>query len=236
MRSTLFLCSLLGAGIAAAEFKEAPIEDQNPEGVTYTATLPDKASTELRGSISGTAGPGGEGVIFSVDFYGFPDEKEYGPFSYHIHDQPVPEDGNCTKTLAHLDPFARGEDPPCDKDDPATCQIGDLSGKYGSISDVANGKHFKAEYHDLYSSTRPGPAAFFGNRSVVVHMKNKTRISCANFMQEPSYPGGNTTVAPTGVYPTGAPSPTITQFPGSAARVGAGAVGVIVAGVAALVL
>ena len=28
---------------------------------------------------------------------------------YHLHDHPVPTDGNCTNTLAHLDPFQRGE-------------------------------------------------------------------------------------------------------------------------------
>jgi len=52
---------------------------------------------------------------------------------YHIHDEPVPASGNCTQTLAHLDPFIRGEDPPCDASAPETCQVGDLSGKYGKI-------------------------------------------------------------------------------------------------------
>lgn len=28
---------------------------------------------------------------------------------YHIHVAPVSGDGNCTNTLAHLDPFVRGE-------------------------------------------------------------------------------------------------------------------------------
>lgn len=36
-------------------------------------------------------------------------------------------------------------------------------------------------YTDLYSSTLPGIGAFFGNRSIVVHYNNKTRITCANF-------------------------------------------------------
>jgi hypothetical protein len=50
---------------------------------------------------------------------------------YHIHDYPVPADGNCTATGAHVDPFVRGEAPPCDASAPATCQVGDLSGKHG---------------------------------------------------------------------------------------------------------
>jgi len=53
---------------------------------------------------------------------------------YHIHDQPVPADGNCTKTLAHLDPTQRGEIPPCDPTTPEECQVGDLAGKHGNIT------------------------------------------------------------------------------------------------------
>ena len=53
---------------------------------------------------------------------------------YHIHDQPVPSDGNCTKTLAHQDPTERGEIPPCDPSAPETCQVGDLAGKHGNIT------------------------------------------------------------------------------------------------------
>ena len=53
---------------------------------------------------------------------------------YHIHDQPVPADGNCTGTKAHLDPYIRGEKPPCDPTMPQMCQVGDLSGKHGNIT------------------------------------------------------------------------------------------------------
>jgi hypothetical protein len=93
---------------------------------------------------------------------------------------PVPSDGNCTKTLAHLDPFIRGETPVCDKSAPATCQVGDLSGKHGAIP--TDGRSvFEASYVDLYASTAEGIGAFFGNRSIVFHYPNKTRITCASF-------------------------------------------------------
>ena len=97
---------------------------------------------------------------------------------YHIHDAPVPADGNCTTTLAHLDPYIRGEDPVCDKTKPATCQVGDLSGKFGKIESDP----FEATYVDKYASLKPGIGAYFGNRSFVLHFANKTRISCANFL------------------------------------------------------
>ena len=53
---------------------------------------------------------------------------------YHIHEKPVPADGNCTGTGAHLDPYKRGETPPCDASKPETCQTGDLSGKHGNLT------------------------------------------------------------------------------------------------------
>jgi Cu/Zn superoxide dismutase len=53
---------------------------------------------------------------------------------YHIHEKPVPADGNCTGTGAHLDPYKRGETPPCDASKKESCQVGDLSGKYGNIT------------------------------------------------------------------------------------------------------
>jgi len=108
---------------------------------------------------------------------------------YHLHVAPVPANGNCTATLAHLDPFARGEDPPCDKNHLETCQSGDLSGKYG---DIPEGKDtFEASYVDLYSSTLEGLGSFFGNRSIVFHYANKTRVSCANFTKVASPGGGH---------------------------------------------
>ena len=86
-------------------------------------------------------------------------------------------EGNCTATGAHLDPENRGEDPPCDNSKPASCQVGDLSGKYGKITQDP----FTAEYTDPFSSLQEGTPAYLGNRSFVLHFANKTRITCANF-------------------------------------------------------
>ena len=40
---------------------------------------------------------------------------------------------------------------------------------------------FVNSYTDFYASLVIGTGAYFGNRSVVVHYANKTRITCANF-------------------------------------------------------
>ncbi|OCL12959.1 Cu,Zn superoxide dismutase-like protein, partial [Glonium stellatum] len=154
---------------------DAPVVTNNPIGASYYATLPNKATESVRGTVYAVSSPTGKGVDFDVTLSGLP--AEGGPFLYHIHAAPVPADGNCTGTLAHLDPFIRGEDPPCDPTQKQTCQVGDLSGKYGKI----NGTSFSATYTDLYASLVTGTGAFFGNRSIVVHYANKTRITCANF-------------------------------------------------------
>lgn len=125
----------------------------------------------------------------------------------------MPEDGNCTKALAHLDPFNRGEKPPCDASSPQTCQVGDLSGKYGKVTQDP----YKAHYLDPYISLKEGDQAFFGNLSFVFHFGNTTRITCANFVklsssgtQKPSGVAAGTGVVPG---PSGSPAP----FPGAAA-------------------
>ncbi|EHK48213.1 hypothetical protein TRIATDRAFT_215831 [Trichoderma atroviride IMI 206040] len=176
-------CNVLAifSTVSCAAAKDAPVVSGNPQGVEYTATLPKEPffpKAELvgnvKGNVSAVAGPGGKGVRFTVQFENFP--KSGGPFIYHIHEKPAIA-GNCTSTLAHLDPFGRGETPACDDSKPETCQVGDLSGKYGKITSDP----FLAEYFDLYTSMKPDNPAFFGNLSIVVHYANKTRLTCANF-------------------------------------------------------
>ncbi|KAL8805305.1 MAG: hypothetical protein Q9182_002073 [Xanthomendoza sp. 2 TL-2023] len=208
----------------------AEIVTNNRPGVTYTAFLPNITTSNIRGFIAGTSNANGTGVNFALQISGLPDAS-LGPFLYHIHDQPVPSNGNCTATLAHQDPYIRGEVPPCDPVHPETCQTGDLAGKHGNITS----NPFSTAFLDLYLSTYQGPASFFGNRSIVIHTSNTTRLTCANFTltsgnsSRPSNgtSGGNGTV--TGSNPV--PSP----FTGGAAVTFVSA-GAFVAGLAAFLL
>lgn len=234
---SILAASLLSVSATLAqdtgELGDAHVVTDNPVGPVYVATLPESEEWAIRGSVTGTANEDGKGVKFDVEFTGFPEEG--GPFSYHIHVAPVPEDGDCAATLAHHDPFIRGEDTPCDPSAPATCQVGDMSGKHGGIE--AGATDFSQSYVDLYESTKPGIGAFFGNRSVVVHLADKTRIACANFVLQDgeetpsaSVPG---VIPPTGSVPvptstsTGVPPP---PFDGGAAR-GVASVGALAAAV-----
>ncbi|KAH7328717.1 superoxide dismutase [Stachybotrys elegans] len=176
----------------------------SPAGVVYRAELPEEpffagADIEgnVRGFISGSAPADGNGVAFTVSFENLPTSG--GPFAYHLHAAPA-VDGNCTSTLAHLDPFMRGQQPPCDSSAPQTCEVGDLSGKHGTISSTS----FTATYTDPYVSLEEGVGAFFGNRSFVIHYANSTRLTCANFVkvQEPIHSSNHSLTS------TRAPTPT----------------------------
>ncbi|TAQ83565.1 hypothetical protein B7494_g8113 [Chlorociboria aeruginascens] len=164
----------------------------NPPGVDYQATLPAKSffnpsdpRGNVKGWVSASANPDGIGVDIKVSFSNFPTSG--GPFLYHIHAAPVSADGNCTNTLGHLDPFIRGETPACDSELPQTCQVGDLSGKYGTIKSDP----FTTSYTDYFASTEEGLGSFFGNRSITLHYANTTRLTCANFTLQPATTASN---------------------------------------------
>jgi hypothetical protein len=115
---------------------------------------------------------------------------------YHIHEKAVPADGNCTGTGAHLDPYVRGEAPPCDPKKPETCQTGDLSGKHGNFT----AESASAEYNDMYIATLMTDKSYFGGLSVVVHNSTKARLSCANLTIKAA--GAGTTASASGAMPT----------------------------------
>ncbi|KAF2706881.1 Cu,Zn superoxide dismutase-like protein [Pleomassaria siparia CBS 279.74] len=174
MRSAI-LSILAVASFALAQ--EAHVVSNNPSGVSYVAKLPTKEGSTLSGSVTATSSADGKGVSLAVAIEGLP--KEGGPFMYHIHEKPVAADGNCSSTGAHLDPYKRGEKPACDASKPQTCQTGDLSGKHGNITDA---QALHVTYTDLYLATSPEDLSFLGNLSIVVHLSDKKRIGCANFV------------------------------------------------------
>ncbi|KAI1576404.1 SodC Cu Zn superoxide dismutase [Pyrenophora tritici-repentis] len=237
-----FSAITLLAAVAAvsAQSSSAPVVANNPYDARYRAEITPKAGKDLSVAIEGTSMPDGHGVKFAVAFNGLVEAE--GPFMYHIHAKPVPTDGNCTGTGAHLDPYNRGDTPPCDASKPETCEPGDLAGKHGKVTKA----QYSTEYVDMYLATNPADRSFFGNLSIVVHLPNKTRIGCANFtmvnagvaLPSPSAGYGmpqsnSTSMVPSGT--TGLPmSPTATttkpaEFSGTATKVAGGAGALLVA-------
>ncbi|KAL9010588.1 MAG: hypothetical protein Q9173_004489 [Seirophora scorigena] len=222
MYTAILATALTGFAVvdaATGQLGDAAIVQGNPVGVTYTATLPDSPTTGIRGYVAGTSNANGTGVNFNVNLFGFPDAS-LGPFY-----------GNCTATKAHLDSYIRGEKPPCDPTQPQTCQDGDLAGKHGNITTSP----FQTAFLDLYLSTVQGPSSFFGNRSIVIHTSNTTRLTCANFTLTSGNSTGSNTTSPSANGTVMGSNPVPPPFTGGAAATCVGT-GAIIAGLAAFLL
>jgi Cu/Zn superoxide dismutase len=176
MYSPLISFAMAATALAA---NSAPITQGNQVGNVFQAQMPQLNSSSIQGYAAVQANDNGTGLVWDINFSNFP--KGDGPFIYHVHESPVPADGNCTGAGAHLDPENRGEKPPCDlSQGQKSCQVGDLAGKHGNITKDP----FQTFYLDLYTSLTPGSKSFVGNRSVVIHNNKGDRIACGNITQQ----------------------------------------------------
>jgi hypothetical protein len=127
---TLNVIALLSMApaILAQTATVAKVTTGNPEGAKVAAVF----AGAIKGTVRAGSDPFGIGVNFHVELSGLPEAD--GPYAFHLHQLPVPADGNCTGTGGHLDPFGRTNTPACDASAPATCEVGDLSGKYGKLT------------------------------------------------------------------------------------------------------
>jgi len=151
-------------------------------------------------------------------------DSDHAHLVQHIHQYALAADGNCASAGAHLDPYVRGEQPPCNASAPETCQVGDLSGKHGKIP--VGSDPFTTSYIDDYISTDKSTPAYIGGLSVVIHLNSTTRIACANITMSGAgaSTGGNATMgggnsSTTVVMPM--PSATAITNAGSSVKVGA---------------
>ncbi|KAJ4984870.1 superoxide dismutase [Stagonosporopsis vannaccii] len=210
----------------------APSQTNQPAS-TYVATLPDSMFNPLVGAtVHGTISAVGttNGVQFTVNITNLPSQSEYGPFNWHIHTLPVPDDGNCTATMGHLDPQNSGELYMCNTAAPENCQVGDLAGKHGGK--ITTEGAFSTEFVDNFLSTEEDSPAFFGGLAFVLHTGNTTRITCANFEAQGNGTAGNGTVGGNATATsTGGP----TEFTGAADKLSAG-FAAVVAGFAVVLL
>ncbi|KAL4959610.1 putative cytosolic Cu/Zn superoxide dismutase [Aspergillus stella-maris] len=177
MRYTLVSAAVAGLLWTTAFAGDAPVVKDNEEYSVHHAELIHKANSTIFGGITITASPDSSALHVDVHIGGI-NESQY--INYHIHAKPVPEDGNCYLTGAHLDPYHRTQEPPCDIKVPQTCEVGDLSGKHGPAW-APSGEVFHASYNDFFLSNTPGSPAYFGNLSWVVHAPDSSRLTCGNF-------------------------------------------------------
>ncbi|KAB8213330.1 hypothetical protein BDV33DRAFT_229724 [Aspergillus novoparasiticus] len=165
------LCLLTLSHVIASQI--APVTQDNDPRLLHQANLLDEDTTAIRGRITIWSGLNDVGVRVHVLFW-----------AYHIHERPVPDDGNCYGTGAHLDLYKRENKPSCDMNAPQTCEIGELSGKHGPV--YAPGEQaFEVLYPDYFLSNVPDTAAYYGNLSLVVHTPDNERVNCGNFQVAP---------------------------------------------------
>ncbi|KAK4129172.1 Cu,Zn superoxide dismutase-like protein [Parathielavia appendiculata] len=171
--ATLFggatFAAVQAANVTTGKLGDArPVRNNPVIGETWVATFD---STAVKGAVTAVAHT--VGVNYTINVTGLAVEK--GPYKYHIHVNPVPESGSCTETGGHLDSYVRGAEPPCDSSMPQTCEVGDLSGKYGAVA----GPDVKKEFNDPYTAMNTIQLGYVANRSIVFHDESSARIACA---------------------------------------------------------
>lgn len=172
LKSVCFASLLITLATAAA-----PVKTNSPTDVKYVAAF----ENQVKGTIEFSSTNGS--VLVDVNLSGLPPAG--GPFQYHIHELPVPTDGNCTGTRSHLNPYNGSENATM----PADKEAGDLSGKHGRIT----GQSLTTSYIEQYISLNESDPAFIGNLSVVVHYNNSSRLACANITKLSTPNGSNVT-------------------------------------------
>jgi len=98
------------------------------------------------------------------------------PYNYHIHVNPVPASGDCTQTGGHYDPgkINKGKDYKCNPSlMAATCEMGDLSGKFGGILKSDATKSVVVEGLTVDEAI---------GKSIVVHNLDGAKWLCANIV------------------------------------------------------
>lgn len=168
----ILTASLIPAMVLA---DKAPKIKKNPADVVAIADFPAGGDKSVKGNVVFTAKKG-KYVNVHVDMTGLP--KTGGPFVYHIHESPIPEDGNCEAAGEHLNPYNAPGD--CDsqkKDD--YCQVGDLSGKHGWIDTTC----FETKYDDPFLSLNAKSKSNILGKSIVFHYANLDKFACANIVE-----------------------------------------------------
>lgn len=154
---------------ATAAFAKLQKANDSPQGAKYVATFDNK----LQGQVE-FVGTSNGSVSVSVKLEGLPETG--GPFPYHVHELPVPANGDCMGTKLHLNPY-NGSSSATTLDD---TEVGDLARRHGNLTAPSD----DISYVDEYLSLNSDSPAFIGGRSVVVHFLNNSRIACANITEE----------------------------------------------------
>lgn len=169
---------LIGFAVAVAAAERAPVIDDNPDKAIYKADLD---GNNIHGIVELYTARNGSTKVH-VDITGLPEDG--GPFYYHIHNNQI-SNNDCETAGTHFNPYGAEFDD-CDEagvdQDDSYCQIGDLSGKHGFINTTC----FQLDYYDPYISLNRDNKAYIGDRSIVVHYNDLSKMVCGNIRESKS--------------------------------------------------
>lgn len=167
----------------------APVTNGNPEGVVYRAQIDWLDQNGIDGFFEVKSAKDGKGTDLNFEFNGL--KGPGAPYAYHIHEKPVSA-RDCNSTGGHLNPYkATGK---CNSSKRETCEVGDLSGKYGTVE----ASKYQEAFAEPYLSTNKNDPAFVGDKSIVIHDKDNKRVACASFEGKLVKPDGTSQPLPAG--------------------------------------
>ncbi|PVI05969.1 Cu,Zn superoxide dismutase-like protein [Periconia macrospinosa] len=169
----------------------APQTTGNPAGVVYRADIDWLDQNGIDGFFEAKAGKDGKGTELNYKFNNLTGPG--APYAYHIHEKPV-TNRDCNSTAGHLNPYKAPAKCSGPKEN---CEVGDLSGKYGTV----DAKVYAETFVEPYLSIDQGNPAFIGDKSIVIHDKDGKRVACASFMGKLVKPDGTTQPLPAGGVP-----------------------------------
>ncbi|KNZ46686.1 superoxide dismutase [Puccinia sorghi] len=104
-------------------------------------------------------------------------------YPYHIHVNPVRQGQSCELAGGHFNP-TNAPMTPCNRNEPNTCEVGDLAGKFGNLPGSPQGLTRRSYYDPSLNLSQGADGILY--RSIVIHGANNVRLACVNVPPAPS--------------------------------------------------
>ncbi|KAI9142767.1 superoxide dismutase [Paraphysoderma sedebokerense] len=180
------LCATMGAIHSAAVPKPAVSSTASDEYSSYGVFIQSSYSNPPQAIVNFKPEPQG-GLVINVEASILHGSTAY---KYHIHQYPVPSNGDCKATGDHYDPTGRNAQPEGYKPTPGSLdsyERGDISGKFGPLFSTPSGEVYSRYYYDPTLSLQD-----VKGKSIVFHDPSGARIMCGNIVKlESGYNGNN---------------------------------------------
>lgn len=180
----LLIClALLSQGLCQSAGSSSSTSNSSATAATLGAIAYISGPNGVSGRFQFSSPENSEWVNMVISMSGMLQYNRTDGFPYHVHEQPISSDGNCSSALGH---FKSSETrPACQSTIPNYCQEAELSLRHGNLPGEVD--IFTLRYNDnaIYLQ---GSNSIVG-KSIVIHGANMSRIACGNLE---SWVPGNT--------------------------------------------